>query len=107
MIKYALRCERDHEFEGWFASAAGFERQVEEGHVTCPACGSAEVRKGMMTPNIATGEKRAKAAVPPEVLEAIREIRKHVTENADYVGPRFAEEARKIHFGETQARGIY
>lgn len=110
MIKYALICEQDHEFEGWFPNAAGFDRQVEGGQVTCPACGSAEVRKGLMTPNIATSERQAKPAVPDvprEVLDALREIRKHVTESADYVGPRFAEEARKIHFGESEARGIY
>ena len=110
MIKYALICEQDHEFEGWFPSAAGFDRQVEGGQVTCPACGSAEVRKGLMTPNIATSERQAKPAgpaVPREVLDALREIRKHVTESADYVGPRFAEEARKIHYGESEARGIY
>jgi hypothetical protein len=110
MIKYTLICEQDHEFEGWFASAAGYDRQVEGGQVTCPVCGSAQVRKGIMTPNIATREKQTKAGgpqIPREVLDMLREVRKHVTENADYVGPRFAEEARKMHLGESEARGIY
>jgi hypothetical protein len=110
MIKYALICARDHEFEGWFPSAAGYERQVEGGQITCPSCGSIEVRKGLMTPNIATSERQVKPSaptMPQELVETMRAVRQHVIENADYVGPRFAEEARKIHFGETEARGIY
>lgn len=110
MIKYTLLCDNNHDFEGWFPSVAGYERQAEAHQVTCPVCGSAMVRKAVMTPNIATRTKRPKASngpLSPEAVETLRAVRKHVVENADYVGPRFAEEARKIHYGEIEARGIY
>jgi hypothetical protein len=109
MIKYALLCERDHSFEAWFSSAAGYDRQAEAGQIVCPACGSADIRKALMTPNVATSKKRAQmpGAAPQEITELVRAFRRHVTENADYVGPQFPEEARKIHFGETEPRGIY
>jgi hypothetical protein len=109
MIKYTLRCADDHEFEGWFPSSAGYERQAAAGQITCPSCGNVQVSKAMMSPNVATSEKRAdgNAPMPRELADVIRAVRQHVTENADYVGPRFAEEARKIHFGEVEPRGIY
>lgn len=112
MIKYTLLCDENHDFEGWFANAAGYERQAEAGQIRCPCCGTVKVRKAMMTPNIATSRKSSsssetEAKVPEEVLDALRTLRREVVEKADYVGPRFAEEARKIHFGETEARGIY
>ena len=111
MIKYTLRCADDHKFEGWFPSSAGYERQAQSGQITCPSCGSVQVSKAVMTPNIATSEKRAvkggKPAMPREMAEMIRAVRQHVQDNADYVGPRFAEEARKIHYGEIEPRGIY
>ena len=109
MIKYTLLCDNNHDFEGWFPNAAGYENQIEAKRVKCPACGSAKVRKAVMTPNIATGRKRTKSNGPlsPEALDTLRAVRQHVVNNADYVGPRFAEEARKIHFGEIEARGIY
>lgn len=108
MIKYSLRCAEDHEFEGWFPSSAGYEQQAGAGQITCPSCGSARVSKALMTPNVATSEKRSSGKpAPHELAEMIRAVRQHVTENADYVGPRFAEEARKIHFGEVEPRGIY
>lgn len=116
MIKYALHCADGHEFEGWFPSSSGYERQAEAGQVTCPACGGDKVTKAMMAPNIATSEKRSgggtamsggSTPMPREIVEMLRAVRRHVTENADYVGPRFAEEARKMHFGETEPRGIY
>jgi len=108
MIKYTLLCTDGHEFEGWFPSSSGYERQAEAGQVTCPVCGGDKVTKAMMAPNISTSEKRSGGAVVPrEVTEMLRAVRQHVVANADYVGPRFAEEARKMHFGETEARGIY
>jgi hypothetical protein len=110
MIKYALLCADGHDFEGWFASSSGYERQAEAGQIACPVCGGGKVSKAMMAPNIATSEKRDGVGPPPvprEVVEMLRAVRRHVVENADYVGPRFAEEARKIHFGETEPRGIY
>jgi hypothetical protein len=109
MIKYTLVCEKEHDFDAWFDSVAGYERQAEARQVTCPDCGSAKVRKAVMTPNIATGRMRGQPsdAISPEGLAALRAMRQHVVDNADYVGPRFAEEARKIHYGEIEARGIY
>ena len=109
MIKYTLICENEHGFDAWFDSVAGYERQAEGRQVTCPDCGSATVRKAVMTPNIATGRVRGgpSDAISPEGLETLRALRQHVMDNADYVGPRFAEEARKIHFGEIESRGIY
>ena len=114
MIRYTLLCDKDHAFEGWFPSAAGYERQVEAEQIACPACGSAKVRKAMMAPNIATGKTAKKeqpnsgsGSLPAEALDALRALRQHVVDNADYVGSRFPEEARKIHFGEVEARGIY
>ena len=108
MIKYTLICEKEHGFDAWFDSVSGYERQAEAGRVTCPACGSAKVRKAVMTPAIATGRvrRRPSDAISPEGLETLRAMRQHVMDNADYVGPRFAEEARKIHYNEVPARGI-
>ena len=109
MIKYTLLCDNNHDFEGWFPSVAGYESQIEAKRIKCPACGSAAVRKALMTPHIASGRKKAKSNGPlsKEALDTLRAVRQHVVTNADYVGPRFAEEARKIHFGEIEARGIY
>ncbi len=129
MIRYALRCEHDHEFEAWFSSSAAYDEQAAEGEVVCPACGSANVEKALMAPNLGPSTKHGKSTRPasrpepaadaaegatlartPDMkqLRALaRRLREHVTENADYVGDRFAEEARKIHYEETEARGIY
>ena len=112
MIRFALRCDNDHAFEGWFRSGADYDRAAEAGENACPVCGSTEVGKAPMAPAV-SGTKKEKmtlAAPDPRSLamrEAIRELRKRVTENADYVGDKFAEEARKIHFEETEPRGIY
>lgn len=121
MIRYRLTCPDAHEFEAWFSSSAAYDKQAKAGHVTCPECGSNKVEKALMAPNVATSRKKeaartkAKAAakqpvaseMPAEMLEMMRKIRDHVRENADYVGDKFAEEARKIHYEETEARGIY
>ena len=125
MIKYTLRCARAHEFESWFQNSAAFDRQAKRGLVECPHCGSAKVEKAIMAPRIAGKAKRrggapvaaapeAEAApmamMPPEAQEfrqKLRELREHLTKNADNVGERFAEEARKIHSGETEHRSIY
>jgi hypothetical protein len=118
VILYALRCDREHEFEAWFASSAAYDRAAEARANQCPVCGSAKVEKAIMAPAVsgtksrpaATPETLTLAAVDPRrqaFREAVREFRKKVTENADYVGPRFAEEARRIHFDETPPRGIY
>lgn len=110
MIRYALVCAHDHEFEGWFGSSSDFDAQIAKGLVTCPVCASAEVRKQIMAPAVA-GTKRTSPQGPPElrtlVMEAIGKIRSHVEENFDYVGDAFAREARAIHEGRAEDRGIY
>lgn len=120
MIHYSLVCDSDHQFEGWFRSSDDFEMQVSKGLVTCPVCGSASVTRGLMAPSVQSararderedGAKRQTVMMPNPtqkmMLEALREIRKKVTENATYVGEKFAEEARKMHYGEAEHRGIY
>ncbi len=114
MIRYALRCDRDHEFEAWFRSSADYDRASAAGETLCPVCGSHEIGKAPMAPAVSGTKKKGEtvslAAPDPRSAvfqEALREFRKKVTENADYVGDKFAEEARKIHYNETEARGIY
>ncbi len=113
MIRYALTCPEGHDFEAWFAGSAAFDAQRAKGVVLCPLCGSAEVDKALMAPSVATARKKDSvrlAANMPEQQETIsmlRKLREHLTENADYVGPRFAEEARRIHYNEAEKRGIY
>jgi hypothetical protein len=110
MIKYALACGGDHEFEGWFSVSADYDDQRERGLLSCPVCGSAEVRKQIMAPALAGISKRdvptgpAKQAMMMEVMSRVRE---HVITNFDNVGDRFAAEARSIHEGKAEERGIY
>lgn len=110
MIRYALLCDQDHPFEAWFGSSSAYEDQVERGLVECPFCASRVIRKQVMAPAVA-GTKRTAgtAAQSPQVMtmEAIEKARRHVEENFDYVGDRFAQEARDIHEGESEARSIY
>jgi hypothetical protein len=127
MIRYALRCDKEHEFEAWFRSSADYDRAAAAGEATCPICGPARVEKMPMAPAVArsdAGTSTKKPSRPAEksdkvslvaapdpkqqaLIEAMRELRRQVTEHADYVGDRFAQEARKIHYRETEARGIY
>ncbi len=141
MIRYALSCENNHQFEAWFSGSAAFDEQSSSGHVLCPVCGSTAVDKALMTPSVSTARKKeiraemvrpdadrtdkahiddgpkpdssapvpvaSNNAVPEEFLKAMRTIRDTVKKNADYVGQGFAEEARKIHYGESEERGIY
>ena len=149
MIHYALICPSEHEFEGWFRSSSDFEAQAAAGHVSCPVCGSTQVARALMAPNVQPARGRAPvpaaeslagtgagtgagsesapaaasapvpvpAAPPPALvaphpaqavlLAALKEIRAKVLETADYVGTDFAEEARRIHYGESEQRGIY
>jgi hypothetical protein len=113
MIRYSLFCDSGHSFEAWFASSDAFEKQKTQGSVTCPMCGSSEVDKALMAPNVATSRRkesvRLAANLPDrqEMVATLRKLRQHMTENAEYVGPKFAEEARKIHYNETEKRGIY
>jgi len=112
MIRFSLCCEHDHEFDGWFRNGDDFDTQKKRGFVSCPVCNSSKVEKALMAPSVSTGRKREQIALAMgeeqrKMLNQLKELTKKVRENADYVGDKFAEEARKIHFGETDPRGIY
>jgi hypothetical protein len=128
MIRYRLVCTGGHEFDGWFKDSRAYDTQAKRGLVTCPDCGTTQVEKALMAPAVGVrqNKKESRAQVPAAVptpapeamampaspeqramLEFMRRVRKEVTEKAEYVGPRFAEEARKIHYEEADARGIY
>lgn len=113
MIRYTLRCDRDHEFEMWFRSSGDYDRAAKAKRVECPNCGSTAVGKAIMAPALAgtSAEETVSLAAPDPrkvaLRQAMMELRKKVIEDADYVGPRFAEEARKIHYKEAESRGIY
>lgn len=127
MIHYQLRCDTGHEFDGWFKDSAGFEKQVESGLVVCPSCGSIEVTRALMAPSIPRKGRElimaqepppppeampampqtAGGALPDAVRGALQKLREEVEKNCDYVGADFAEEARRIHYGEAAPRGIY
>jgi hypothetical protein len=134
VIHYALVCRQGHDFESWFKSSASFDTQAKRGLITCPACGSPKVEKALMAPRLARTDKTGgisrpaaagETASPPEVLAPektpvaimspqerefrakLKELRTHLTQNADYVGPKFPEEARRMHYGEIEHRSIY
>ena len=112
MIRFSLACEHDHEFEAWFRNNDDFDRQKKRGFVECPACGSQKIEKALMAPALSTGRKREKIALAMsqeqrQAMAQIKALSEKIRENAEHVGDKFAEEARKIHFGETEARGIY
>jgi hypothetical protein len=125
VIKYLLGCASGHEFESWFRASTDFDVQSKSGAVSCPFCGSTEVAKQPMAPSVVTkrgrsgpasrpvGEAAAVGAIPAvagvdpaAVRDALREFAQKVIANTEDVGPRFAEEARKMHFGETEERQI-
>ena len=118
MIVYQLQCGNSHEFEAWFRDSSTYEAQAKGGDVTCPFCGDANVGKAIMAPNISTStsglkdvelnraEARAKE-VAEQILDAVGQIRKHVEATCDNVGDNFANEARRIHHGEAEERGIF
>lgn len=131
MIKYQLRCAQGHEFEGWFKDSAAFDRQRKRHDIDCPVCGDADVAKAPMAPSIAKGARPPASQQPAQpdsqdadddaplisearaeevahkIIEAVTLLRNHVEKECDYVGDKFAEEARRIHYGETDERGIY
>src|SRR5688572_5317231 len=123
MILYQLRCGKDHEFEAWFKDGQTCERQLVRKTVECPSCGSRKVAKALMAPRIGASDKKQPVALPAKAPAAegrhpmsvmasamrrhLQEVRAQVEANCDYVGDKFAEEARKIHYGETDPRGIY
>jgi hypothetical protein len=132
MIRYALACDKGHGFESWFADSAAFDKQAKRGLVTCPHCGSPKVEKAIMAPRLAGARKRKapiempQAAATPvaaapeapspvammspqeqEIRGKLKELREHLTKNADDVGKKFPDEARKMHYGEIEHRSIY
>jgi hypothetical protein len=129
MIRYTLACAKGHSFETWFQNSAAYDKQSKRGLVACPVCGDSKVEKAIMRPQLAGTRKRGTPArsVPAdapaeadaktpvamispeerEVRRKLKELREHLVKNADYVGPRFPEEARKMHFGEIEHRSIY
>ena len=109
MISYSLRCHKGHEFDGWFRDSAAFEQQSERGQLNCPSCNSIRIEKAIMAPAISGTKKnmRSKAADAKQMRQFATGLRKYIQQHAEYVGPNFAEEARKIHYGETPDRHIY
>jgi len=119
MILYQLQCSNGHEFEAWFHNSMTFDEQVARGDVVCPYCSDASVSKAIMAPNISPsrskksppmGNKEAEVRaqeVAEKILDAVNSLRDHVTDNFEDVGTEFADEARKIHYGEADERGIY
>ena len=117
MIRYDLACSNGHEFEGWFSGSIDFDKQSARGLVQCPRCASAAVSKQIMAPGVARTDNRsliaskAPVALVDEKAVAMREmvkaVREHVARNSDYVGQDFPEQARKIHYGETEQRAIH
>ena len=126
MIRYALSCQKGHVFESWFESSSVFDKQAARGLIECPTCGSIKIGKAIMAPGVARKARRParEAPVTPAPPEArapvamlsekerelrskLKELRDHVVKNADYVGEKFPEEARKMHYGDVEHRSIY
>ncbi len=124
MISFNLKCSNSHEFEGWFSSSDDFERQCKEGLVSCPICDDTSISKALMTPNLGTGSSLETTPNAPDdaapsspqkqgqfyggkSYAVLRALKKKIEAECDFVGDRFAEEARKIHYGESAVRGIY
>jgi hypothetical protein len=127
MIRYNLRCERDHAFESWFQSSSAYESQEKRKLVNCPVCGSAKVERAIMAPQIVSKKGRDVAVPAPvaatevttpastplmmaqerELRAKLKELRDHIVKNADNVGERFPNEARKMHYGDIEHRPIY
>jgi hypothetical protein len=107
MIHFSVRCSAGHEFEGWFRDGDAFEAQQQSGEIVCPHCGDNSVEKALMAPALGRSHKSGPPVSPAQMRAALVELRRQVEANCDYVGPRFAEEARRIHYGETDPRGIY
>lgn len=105
MIRYSLACVGEHEFEAWFSNSEAYDKQRKKKLVECPVCGSTDVRKQIMAPMVRSSDK----AVPPEVVAAkvAGEIRQHIAKTHDYVGEKFADEARAMYYGETETRPVW
>ena len=112
MIRYSLSCDHGHAFEGWFSQGDDFDRQVETGFLTCPTCGSATISKLLMSPSVSTARRKeavhllAVDAAQKEMVAKVKTMVAQIKANSDDVGAAFPEEARKIHYGEADPRGI-
>jgi hypothetical protein len=129
MIHYQLRCSQEHGFDGWFKDSATFEKQADLSLIECPECGSTEVERALMAPALARREalpvpveapqppaaaepatgagKVAAGRMPAQMVALLQRMRAEVERSCEYVGDDFAEEARKMHRGESEHRGIY
>lgn len=132
MIRYALVCAKGHAFESWFQNSAAYDKQIKRGLVECPACGDVRVEKAIMSPRVSGAKKRANARAPASAADAptlateevkapvamvspqeqefrkkLKELREHLTKNSDYVGQKFPDEARKMHYGDIEHRSIF
>ena len=106
MIRYQLTCEKSHSFDGWFASSVGFENQRDRGLINCAVCGSVRIDRALMTPGL-SGQSPQRTALSDTARTPLEKLRHEVEQNSDYVGPRFADEARAMHEGRRQSRAIY
>ena len=106
MILFDLRCKEGHAFDAWFRDGAAYEDQAAAGDLACPVCGSAEVSKALMAPAV-NSRPKVDPAQAAEAMRLWRRVQNHIEKNFDHVGPRFAEEARRIHHGEAEKRSIY
>ena len=114
MIKFNLICDAEHEFEIWFGSSDDYDKQKKRKLLSCPSCGSSKIDKALMRPSITTARKKAEMTrmvnvqnAQKELVAKVRQLREEVVKNGENVGEKFTEEARKIHYGEAEARGIY
>ena len=109
MIKYNLKCENNHNFDAWFSDSSNFEKQNKKNLIFCPKCSSTKIEKNIMAPNIGSKKQSYTNALKTEknIEKIIKNVRKHVEKNYEYVGNKFADEARAIHYGEKEEREIY
>jgi hypothetical protein len=109
MIRYDLRCANGDEFEAWFGSMSAYDVQAERGQIECPHCGSSLVEKAPMAPAVVSSKRADKRARDERkvAMAMAAKVREHIKDNFDYVGDKFADEARKMHSGETEERAIY
>lgn len=124
MIHYQLQCSQSHGFDGWFKDSASFEKQAKRGLIECPECGGTNIERALMAPAVAKRQSMpvpvetpappaaapaqvAAAPIPAQMMAALQRIRAEVEKNCEYVGPRFADQARAMHRGEAEAKPIY
>jgi len=116
MIRYDLICKKEHVFEAWFSNSADYDRQEKDGLLCCAVCGTSHVKKGIMSPNISTSRRKeqsretqskALSLMSAEAKKMAEAVKAEISKNCENVGEKFAEEARAMHYGEKESRGIY